>query len=83
MVIKKEKTFEDNLKRLEEIVSTLEEGNISLEDSIELFEEGMKLTKVCNDKLEIIENRINILIQDNGSIRAEKFNISGVDNNGV
>lgn len=83
MVTKKDKTFEENLKRLEEIVSTLEEGNISLENSIELFEEGMKLTKVCNDNIETIENRINILIQDNGNIRAEKFNVSGVDKDGI
>jgi exodeoxyribonuclease VII small subunit len=82
MTTKKNKTFEENLKRLEEIVVTLEEGNIALENSIDLFEEGIKLTKLCNDKLETIENRINILIQDNGSIKEEKFNISGVDKNG-
>lgn len=83
MATKKEKSFEESIKRLEEIVSTIENGNILLEDSIELFEEGMNLTKSCNDKLEAIENRINILIQDKGNIKKEKFNISGVEKDGV
>ena len=45
-----EKTFEENLKRLEEIVKILEEGNSSLDDSIKLFEEGISLSKLCNAK---------------------------------
>lgn len=83
MVTKKGKNFEENIKRLEEIVSNLEKGNISLENSIELFEEGIKLTKVCNDKLESIENKINILIQKNGSIKMQEYNISGVESSEI
>lgn len=83
MATKKGKSFEENIKRLEEIVSNLEEGNISLESSIELFEEGIKLTKVCNDKLESIENKINILIEENGSIKMQEYNISGVESSEI
>ncbi len=83
MTSKKQKSFEENLQRLEEIVSSLEEGNISLENSINLFEEGMKLTRACNEKLESIENRINILINENGKVKSEKFTIYGAEENGI
>ncbi|HHT51296.1 MAG TPA: exodeoxyribonuclease VII small subunit [Eubacteriaceae bacterium] len=83
MANKEERSFEENLKRIEEIVTALEEGNISLENSINLFEEGMELTKDCNEKLESIENRINILVNDNGKIKSEKFDINGVEEDGI
>lgn len=83
MTSKKQKSFEENLQRLEEIVSSLEEGNISLENSINLFEEGMKLTRECNEKLESIENRINILINEGGKVKSEKFTIYGAEENGI
>lgn len=83
MTSKKQKSFEENLQRLEEIVSSLEEGNISLENSINLFEEGMKLTRACNEKLESIENRINILINEGGKVKSEKFTIYGAEENGI
>lgn len=79
---KKEKAFEENIKRLEEIVSKLEQGNIPLEKSVELFEEGIKLTKTCNNELERIENKINILIQDHGSIEMQEYNINGDESDG-
>ena len=83
MTSKKQKSFEENLQRLEEIVSSLEEENISLENSINLFEEGMKLTRACNEKLESIENRINILINEGGKVKSEKFTIYGAEENGI
>ncbi len=43
-------TFETSLKRLEEIVSSLEKGNVSLEDAISLFEEGIRTAKACTEK---------------------------------
>ncbi len=76
MATKKEKqeNFEDELKKLEEISTKLERGNISLEEAITDFEEGIKLAKNCNLKLEEAEQRINILIQDeNGKMKEEKF----------
>lgn len=56
-----EKTFEENIKRLEEIVKILEEGNCSLDDSIKLFEEGIALSKLCNEKLENAKQKITLL----------------------
>ena len=52
MAAKKEKTFEENIERLEEIVSLLERGDAQLKDSLALFEEGTKLVGTCSDMLE-------------------------------
>ena len=57
-------TFEQAMNRLEEIVSALENNQISLEKSVELFQEGMQLTKLCNDKLEGIENKVAKILVD-------------------
>ena len=57
-------TFEQAMNRLEEIVSALENNQISLEKSIELFQEGIQLTKLCNDKLEGIENKVAKILVD-------------------
>ncbi len=55
--------FEDALKRLEEIVHTLESGVDELDKIVNLFEEGSKLAKYCNEKLEKIENKIEDISQ--------------------
>ena len=57
-------TFEQAMNRLEEIVSALENNQISLEKSVELFQEGIELTKLCNDKLEGIENKVAKILVD-------------------
>lgn len=57
-------TFEQAMNRLEEIVSVLENNQISLEKSVELFQEGIQLTKLCNDKLEGIENKVAKILVD-------------------
>jgi len=54
-------TFEDQLARLEEIVKNLENGQLSLEQSLKLFEEGISLTRQCHGLLEEAEQRISIL----------------------
>jgi exodeoxyribonuclease VII small subunit len=56
--------FEDQLGRLEEIVSTLEAGNLPLEESLRIFEEGVSLARVCARYLEEAERRIEILARD-------------------
>lgn len=56
--------FESALGRLEEIVGKLEEGEMSLEDSLKLFEEGVRLSRVCDQKLQAAERRIEILMKD-------------------
>jgi exodeoxyribonuclease VII small subunit len=60
----KEVKFETALNRLEEIVGKLEDGEMSLEDSLKLFEEGVKLSRVCDQKLQAAERRIEVLVKD-------------------
>lgn len=59
-----EKNFEEAMQRLEEITQGLEKGDLSLEDSIEIFEEGMKLAKFCTKKLEEAEQKVTKLIKE-------------------
>ncbi|MEA2039040.1 MAG: exodeoxyribonuclease VII small subunit [Thermodesulfobacteriota bacterium] len=61
-----ERKFEDQMQRLEGIVQGLESGELSLEDALKHFEEGMKLVKFCSDKLEEAEEKVNILVQKSG-----------------
>ncbi|MEK6645260.1 MAG: exodeoxyribonuclease VII small subunit [Candidatus Firestonebacteria bacterium] len=66
--------FEDGLKRLEEIVSKLEDGNLPLDESLKLFEEGVRLTKVCFQKLEEVEKKVELLVKDkNGKFTTVPF----------
>ena len=58
MAAKKEKSFEENIVRLEEIVSMLERGDAQLKDSLALFEEGTKLVGVCSDMLEKAQQQV-------------------------
>ena len=66
------KTFEEALQRLEEIVSRLEEGEIKLEESINIFKEGVELTKFCKEKLNSAETQLKKLVKDeNGNFQLE------------
>ena len=56
-------SFEDAMKKLEGIVRKLEEGNDSLEKSLDLFEEGVKLTRYCNEKLDEAEKKLEVLMK--------------------
>lgn len=56
--------FDEALNRLEEIVRELERGNISLEEALSLYEEGIRLVKFCSKKLSEIERRIEVLTKD-------------------
>ena len=67
--------FEEGIKRLEEIVEKLEKGDLLLEDSLKLFEEGIKLTRLLNQKLNETEKKVEMLIKDeNGNIKEVPFN---------
>lgn len=61
MAEKKERTFEEAMARLEEIVRSLEGGTAGLDDSLGLFEEGIALVKLCNTKLEGAEQKVKLL----------------------
>ncbi len=69
-----EKKFEAALGRLEEIVKELESGDLPLDLSLKLFEEGIKLSRICNKRLEEAERRVEILLKDkNGTVIAQPF----------
>lgn len=65
--------FEESMKKLETIVTELENGNLNLDESVKKFEEGMKIAKQCNNILEDAEKKITILLEEDGELREEKF----------
>ena len=65
--------FEDCLQRLEKIVQELEKGDVPLEKSLTLFEEGMQLSATCRKELEQAEGKVEILLKQNGKLQAESF----------
>ena len=68
------KTFEQSLAQLEKIVAELENGDLPLEKAIKKFEEGIRLSKFCGQKLNETEKRINLLMQnDAGDITENPF----------
>ena len=67
-------TFEESLKKLEVIVEQLEKGDLALEDSLKLFEEGVGLSAACKKQLDEAEGKVQVLIkQRDGSLKAEPF----------
>ena len=58
--------FENALEQLEELVSSMEEGELSLEESLQAFEKGIKLTRECQTALKKAEQKVKVLINDNG-----------------
>ena len=65
MAVKKERTIEETLKDLEELIKKLESGESSLEESFEYYETGMKIVKSCNYKIDKVEKKI-IVLEENG-----------------
>ncbi len=65
-----EQDFEKALKELESIVQAMEEGNLSLEDSLRRFERGMELARQCQTALEKAEQRVQVLLEKDGAIEA-------------
>ncbi len=59
--------YEDAVKELDEIVSKLENGTVSLDESIKLFEKGTKLAGICSDKLKKAEHKITMLTKENNN----------------
>jgi len=65
--------FEECLQRLEVVVREMERGELSLEDSLKLFEEGVTLSGSCRKELEEAEGKVEILLKQNGQMRVEAF----------
>ena len=71
-----QKKFEEAMGRLEEIVQNLESGDLALENSLEVFEEGMKLIQFCSKKLEEAEQKVTMLVKDSeGNYTQQPFDV--------
>ncbi|MBZ5552190.1 MAG: exodeoxyribonuclease VII small subunit [Acidobacteriia bacterium] len=83
MVKSKNQDFEAAIKRLEEIVAQLESGDLQLEKSLELFEEGIKLSRFCHTKLDEAERKVEVLLKNaEGELKRTPFEEeSGGDSN--
>ena len=64
------KSFEDDLKRLEEIVEKIKDNKVPIEDAISMFEEGMKISRFLEKEIEKMEGKVNILL--NSPIKEEE-----------
>ncbi|WP_419812620.1 exodeoxyribonuclease VII small subunit [Bacterioplanoides sp.] len=70
--------FEHALGQLEQLVLQMESGELSLQDSLQAFEQGVRLTRQCQQALSAAEQRVQILMEQNGQSQAYPFN--GTDN---
>lgn len=70
---KKEISFEEAIKKLEEIVNSLENGDFPLEESLKLYEEGVKLVNICTTKINNVEKSVKILSNSGGELVEEDF----------
>jgi exodeoxyribonuclease VII small subunit len=67
-------SFEESLKKLESTVEQLEKGDLGLEESLKLFEEGVGLSSACKQELDAAEGKVQILVkQRDGSVKTEPF----------
>ncbi|MDA8165778.1 MAG: exodeoxyribonuclease VII small subunit [Desulfobacteraceae bacterium] len=65
--------FEEALARLEQITRELEEGDLPLEESLKIFDEGVKLAELCNRKLEEAQRRVDLLLKKDGGLTPAPF----------
>ena len=73
MATKKSYPFEQSLEKLEQLVDRMEEGDLTLEDSLKIFEEGIKLTRECQQALAKAEQKVKMLIEENGQLTEVDF----------
>lgn len=66
--------FESSMEELEKLVEQMEQGDISLEESLKAFERGIKLTRTCQQALQEAEQKVQILLEKNGQQTLEPFN---------
>lgn len=65
--------FEKSLQELERLVEVLEQGDLSLEEALKKFEQGVKLTRNCQQALREAEQKVHLLMEQNGQIHLEPF----------
>ena len=72
--------FEASLDRLEQLVERMEDGELSLEESLKVFEQGIKLTRECQQALEEAEQKVQLLLERDGAPEAATFDADELDN---
>ena len=73
MANEQERTFEQSMKELEEVVKKLEQGDVPLEEAITMFQEGMKRSKECHDRLQNVEKQMAEVLTEDGNLSS--FNV--------
>lgn len=73
MAAKKNYPFETSLEKLEKLIEQMEDGDLTLEDSLKTFEEGIRLTRECQQALAAAEQKVKLLIEENGQVTASDF----------
>ena len=66
-------SFETSLNTLEQLIQKMESGDLSLEESLKSFEEGVKLTKICQQALSKAEQKVQLLLEQNGELVSQPF----------
>lgn len=69
----KSPNFEQSLTQLESLVESMEQGDLSLEDSLEAFEKGVKLTRDCQAQLNAAEQKVELLMEQQGELVSQAF----------
>ena len=72
-MVKKAFHFEESLAELEQLVERMEQGNLPLEESLKLFERGVQLTRACQKALKDAEQKVQILLEENGEPTLKAF----------
>ena len=78
MATKKSYPFEQSMVKLENLVEKMEAGELTLEDSLTTFEEGIRLTRECQQALSLAEQKVKILIEQNGQVTSQDFDAGPV-----
>jgi exodeoxyribonuclease VII small subunit len=73
-MVKKTVSFEESLAELEQLVERMEQGNLGLEESLKLFERGVQLTRSCQKALKEAEQKVHVLLEENGKPTLHPFN---------
>ena len=69
-------SFEENMEKLEKIVADLEKGDLDLDESVKKFEQGINISKKCDEILKNAEKKITILLNEDNNIKEENFDVN-------
>jgi exodeoxyribonuclease VII small subunit len=72
-MVKKAVLFDESLAELEQLVERMEQGNLPLEESLKLFERGVQLTRSCQKALKDAEQKVQVLVEENGEPTLQPF----------